>query len=189
MGERLHLTLTQLRVEQPVLVGHSASGILATGYAANFPVRGVVNVDQPLLVAPFAGMLQSIGEQLRGPGFGQAFAMFEQSIGLERLPEPERARAEGTRRVTQELVLDHWTLPLTTPPPALQAMIDGFLDVITAPYLFLAGEELPPPVRAHLEAHLAQLEIVTWPGTGHLPQLVDPAGFARLISEFASRSV
>ena len=42
----------------PVLVGHSAGAILATIYASRYPASGVVNVDQPLLTAPFAQLLK-----------------------------------------------------------------------------------------------------------------------------------
>ena len=50
--------------------------------------RGVVVVDQGLDVRPFAEMLHRIEPMLRGPAFAGAFQPFEDSLGLERIPEP-----------------------------------------------------------------------------------------------------
>jgi pimeloyl-ACP methyl ester carboxylesterase len=38
--------------EPPLLVGHSLGGTVVTAYAARFPVRGVVNIDQSLNLTP-----------------------------------------------------------------------------------------------------------------------------------------
>ena len=45
--------VTAARFGDPVVVGHSMAAVIATVYAAGYPVRGVVNVDQRLQVAPF----------------------------------------------------------------------------------------------------------------------------------------
>jgi pimeloyl-ACP methyl ester carboxylesterase len=55
-------------VLSPVVVGHSIAAIVATAYAARHPTRGIINVDQPLQAAPFAAMVQSLADKLRGPG-------------------------------------------------------------------------------------------------------------------------
>lgn len=183
--DRLHATLTALRVHRPVVVGHSAGALLATGYAAVHPTSGVVNVDQPLLVAPFAALVQQLEAALRGADFHAAFAPFERGIGVDRLPEPERTRVTRTRDIRQDVVLDHWQLPLTTPPDALQASVDGMLDAITVPYLYVGGEELPPTVREHLQAHLRRPRFEIRPGLGHVVHLAEPQRFADVVSDFA----
>jgi N-formylmaleamate deformylase len=185
LGERLHVTLARLGVERPVLVGHSAGAITVSGYASAYPTCGVVNVDQPMTVAPFAALLQQLEAALRGPRFLDAFAPFERAIGVDRLPEPERMRVEATRGVHQDIVLDHWQLPLTTPPDRLQSSVDRMLDAITVPYLFLAGEPPPPSVLEHLRLHLPRLQVVVWPGAGHLVHLAEPDRFATLLADFA----
>lgn len=187
--ERLHMTLTEIDVDQPVVVGHSAGGLLATGYGAAHPTAGVVNVDQPVLVAPFATFVQQLAERLRGPSFAEAFAPFEQSIGVEELPEPERSRVMDTRYISQDVVLDHWHAVLTTSPAELQATVDEMLDRISVPYLYLAGHELPEPVVEHLRTHVPQAEVVVWPDGGHLVHHTEPHRFAQLVSEFASRVI
>jgi len=185
--QRLHATLEGAGVATPVVVGHSAGALVAIGYAARFGAAGVVDVDQPLLVGGFAARLQQSAQALRGPDFASAFAPFEQTIGVDLLPEPERSRVAATRRVEQELVLDHWRLPLSSPPAQVQQLVDGMLDAIDVPFLYLAGQEPPEPVRAHLAAHLGGLEVVTWPGQGHLVHLAQPARFAELLAAFATR--
>lgn len=188
LAQRLHTTLAKLAVRAPVVIGHSAGALHGTSYAANFPVAGVVNVDQPLLVGGFAAMLQQCEGQLRGPEFATAFRPFEDSIGLDLLPEPERSRVATTRRIDQVTVLDHWHLPLTEPPDALQAHVDAMLGAVTAPYVYLGGEEPPGPVRAHLAAHLHAIEFVIWPNHGHLVHLAQPDRFAALITAFCART-
>lgn len=187
--ERLAATLAGLGVERPVLVGHSAGALTATGYAARFPAAAVVNVDQPLLVGGFASLLRQVEEGLRGPDFAAAFAPFEHSIGLHLLPEPERSRVAATRRVDQATVLDHWHLPLSVGPERAQATIDALLDAVDVPYLYVGGQEPADAVRAHLAAHLSRLEVVVHPGAGHLVHLADPARFARVVAEFVERVI
>src|SRR4051812_22539764 len=38
-------------LHHPVLIGHSLGGVVATWYAARYPARAVLNLDQPLLAA------------------------------------------------------------------------------------------------------------------------------------------
>jgi pimeloyl-ACP methyl ester carboxylesterase len=188
VATRIAATLRSAGVEKPTVVGHSAGAIHATATAARMRTAGVINVDQPLLVAPFTGFLQQMAPALRGPEFATAFAPFEESIGVHKLPEPERRRLQSTRTVTQDLVLDHWTMPMTTPADQAQAQLDQMLDQVDAAYLYLAGDDPPAPVEEHLRAHVPQLEVVVWPGTGHLPQHADPEAFVRLVTDFVARA-
>jgi pimeloyl-ACP methyl ester carboxylesterase len=185
--DRLHRTLTTLEAGRPVVIGHSAGALLATAYASTFPAAAVVNIDQPLLVGRFATLVQQLAEALRGPDFRTAFAPFEQSIGVDRLPEPERTRVAETRHIDQTTVLDHWTMPLSAPPATLQADLDDVVDQVLVPYVYLAGDEPGPAVRQHLHEHLRQHEVVVWPGRGHLVHLTDPEGFADLIRALTAR--
>jgi pimeloyl-ACP methyl ester carboxylesterase len=70
----------------PVVAGHSAGGLLATIYAARYPTRGVVNIDQPLETARFATFVGSLAERLRGPEFPAVWQMFYDSFHAELLP-------------------------------------------------------------------------------------------------------
>ena len=182
--ERIHATVVDAAVERPVVVGHSAGALHATGYAAAHRSAGVINVDQPLRVGPFAGFVQQLAPALRGPDFGTAFEPFAASIGVMRLPEPERGRVLTTQHVTQRLVLDHWFKPLTESPEALQAEIDALLDGVTVPYLWLAGGPVDVADRDHVLAHIAQAQIETWSALGHMAHLAEPDRFAARVSQF-----
>jgi pimeloyl-ACP methyl ester carboxylesterase len=186
--DRLNQTLGALSVERPFVLGHSAGALLVTAYAATSPTTAVVNIDQPLLVAPFAARLQQLAGQLRGPGFRTAFAPFEEGIGVAGLPEPERTRVAKTRPIDQVTVLDHWQLPLTRHPGVLQTELDAVLDAVPVPYLYLAGDEPGAEVRRHLRAHLPQLEVVVWPDRGHLVHLTEPSRFADVVRDLAART-
>ena len=181
---RIHATVVDTAVVRPVVVGHSAGALHATGYAATHPTAGVINVDQSLRVGPFAGFIQHLSPALRGPDFGTAFEPFTASIGVLRLPEPERGRVLTTQRVTQQLVLDHWSRPMTESPADLQAEIDALLDRVTVPYLWLAGGPVDVTDRDHLLAHIAQAHIETWSTLGHMAHLAEPDRFAARVSQF-----
>jgi pimeloyl-ACP methyl ester carboxylesterase len=62
----LHRLLDALGIGRPVVVGHSMGAPVVCIYAAAYPVRGVVDVDQPLFVRPFAELVHSLAPGLRG---------------------------------------------------------------------------------------------------------------------------
>jgi pimeloyl-ACP methyl ester carboxylesterase len=60
VADAVHRAVAEAGLSGPVLAGHSAGGVIATIYAARYPARGVVNVDQPLRVEPFAQLVRSL---------------------------------------------------------------------------------------------------------------------------------
>ena len=183
----LHRLLDALGAERPVVVGHSMGAALAGIYAAAYPVRGVVDVDQPLYVQPFAELVHSLAPALRGGDFDTAFEPFRQSIGVDRLPGPERSRIAVRQRIRQDLVLGYWDETLRTTPEQLQARIDGTLTAIQAPFLAVFGHILSAQEKQHLRCHLASAEVDEWPGRGHLLHLMEPDRFARRLATFANQ--
>lgn len=158
LAERIDATIAG-RCDQPVVVvGHSAGAVYASAYAALTSVRGVVNVDQTMAIGGFSAILAQFAPALRGPDWAATFAPFEASIGVDSLPEPERSRVQADRTVTQDVILDHWHLPMTSEPAAAQQDIDGLLDRIRAPYLWIASKASEAD-REHLLAHVPQAEI------------------------------
>jgi len=187
--ERIHATVVENGVVNPVVVGHSAGALHATGYGFAHDSAGVVNVDQSLRVGPFAGFVQTLAPALSGHDFGAAFEPFAVSIGVGRLPEPERERVLATQRIDQQLVLDHWFKPLTESPAVLQAEMDAMLDGVTVPYLWLAGGPVETVDRDHLLAHVAQAQIETWSDLGHMAHLAEPDRFVSRLSQFVTSAV
>jgi pimeloyl-ACP methyl ester carboxylesterase len=87
IADAVHRAVTGAGLSPPVLAGHSAGGVIATIYAARYPAAGVVNVDQPLQVEPFARLVRSLAGPLRRPGFAQVWEQFEASMGIGLLPQ------------------------------------------------------------------------------------------------------
>jgi pimeloyl-ACP methyl ester carboxylesterase len=187
VGRQLYGLVTGLGIERPVIAGHSFGGALASFYAANLPVAGVVNVDQPLDIEPFVRMIQQVEPALRGPHFATAFEPIRQSIGVELLPEPLRSRTLATQTVRQDLVLAYWNDPFRQSPEELQAQIDEAARRITVPYLAVFGHRLSDDERVRLQGQLSGLELEEWPDRGHMVHLMEPDRFAQRLAAFVGR--
>ena len=177
-----------LEVDRPVIVGHSLAAIIATIYGAEFPVRGVVNVDQPLQTSAFAGFLQSIAEQLRGPDFPALWQQFAASMHTELLPAEAQELLKSTTTPRQDLVLGYWREVLDRPISDLIDRTNEGLRALRAanvPYLIVAGAELEPDYQRWLDEMLPQARVAVLTGSGHFPHLADPDRFARLLAETA----
>jgi pimeloyl-ACP methyl ester carboxylesterase len=180
--DSIHRALLAAGLTEPVLVGHSISGVLATLYAARLPARGVVNVDQPLDVAPFAAAVRGMADRLRGPGYDATFAA---GWDTELLSLPARHLLAGTVRPRQEVVLGYWDEVLTGPADAPATLVSSTLAALRSnrtPYDLVSGSELDPAYRAWLCKSLPQARVVEWPGTGHFPFLGRPREFAALLA-------
>lgn len=176
--------ITDLGIEQPVIVGHSCGAIFVTFYAAQMPVAGVVNVDQTLLVGPFIRMSRQMESVLRGADFAAAFEPIRQSIGVEMLPEPLRSRTQATQTVCQDLVVAYWYEVGRTSPEEMQALVDEAAGKITAPYLAIFGHRLPEEDRTYLHDRLPTLELEEWPDLGHMVHLMEADRFTERMVRF-----
>ena len=58
--EGVHRAAEAAALRSPVVVGHRAAAVVATCYAARYPVRGVINVAQCLRIEPGAGLARSL---------------------------------------------------------------------------------------------------------------------------------
>ena len=145
VADGVHRAVEQARLESPVVVGHSISAVIATVYAARYPTRGVVNVDQSLQVAPFAGLVQSLADKLRGPDFPTVWAMFAANMQIELLPQSAQDLVRSTSRPQQQLVLGYWRELLDRPTDELVDLAAAALTTMRdagVPYLIVAGNPL-----------------------------------------------
>src|SRR4051794_16899487 len=184
IAAQLHELLASLAVERPMVVGHSMSAGLACVYAAAYPTRGVVFVDSGPDLQPFAELAQRLEPALRGPGFADAWQALENSLGLERIPEPMRGVVLAGRRVDQDVVVGYWEMLLRTDPAVLQTWIDAqILPKLGEPCLGVFGRLVTERERERF-SRLADVELEEWPGDGHFVHLVDPDRFTARLRRF-----
>jgi len=121
----------------PLVVGHSMGGVVATVYASLFPVRAVVNVDQPLALLDVQAQIRPAAPILRGDGFaGFMAALFDQLSGA--LDPAEAARLSTLRRPDQEAVLGMWAPLLDLEPDELAEVVTTITTLPAGtPYLSL----------------------------------------------------
>ena len=188
VGDGVHRAVEEAELQSPVVVGHSMAGIIATVYAARHPTRGVVNVDQSLQVAPFAGLLQSLSDKLRGPAFAAIWDSFAAGMHIELLPEDAQNLVRSTCHPRQDLVLGYWREVLERPVDELASLATAGLTTLCAaglPYLVVAGADLEPGYQQWLSEILPQVAVTVWPGSGHFPHLAHPDRFAECLAATA----
>jgi pimeloyl-ACP methyl ester carboxylesterase len=180
LAGHVHRLVDGLGVERPIVVGHSMSGGLAIIYAASYPVRGLVDVDSPSLVRPFAQLVQRLEPALRGPGFAQAFAPVDASMGVDLVPESLRPAQE----ICQDVVLGYWDELLRSDPDELQARIDEVGRRVDAPALAVFGRALSDEERDHMLGLIPDGQIEEWEGAGHCVHLSRADRFAARLRAF-----
>lgn len=183
LATRVHDLLASLGVDTPVVVGHSIGASLASLYAGFFPALGVVCVDQPLDVRAFSALLKQLEPVLRGPGFASAFEGFQESMAIDRVPEPFRSLVFESQRIEQDVVVGYWDEVLRSDADDLQARIDAGIASVNVPILAVFGRTLPD-TSGHGFARVRDLELEEWPGLGHFPHLVEPDRFAARLRAF-----
>jgi pimeloyl-ACP methyl ester carboxylesterase len=186
VAARVHdLVAAALGVDHPVVVGHSMSGALACLYAAAYPSRGVVVIDNGPDIRPLAQLVRRLEPVLRGPGFTQAWQGFEDSLGLERIPEPARTLVLETHHVNQHVVVGYWETVLRTDPDELQASIDSILRQLDVPCLAVFGRPITYGEHERF-GWLPDVQLEEWAGDGHFVHLVDPDRFAARLLRFTN---
>lgn len=184
----IHAAVEEAGLDPPVLVGHSMSAGLASVYAAHHPARGVVNVDAPPQLGPFVQLLQSVADQVRGPGLPQVWNMMVQSFHLELLPTPTQQVVRSTSHPDPELIRGYWQQLLDTTPDEIDAWLTGELTRVAAaavPYLLILGAQLPPDLLEWITATIPQANVEVWPNSGHFPHLAYPDRFAARLAATA----
>jgi pimeloyl-ACP methyl ester carboxylesterase len=187
--ELVRTAIDEAGLAAPVLVGHSMSGGLASLYATEHPVRGVINIDALPELATFAGLIQSMAGPVRGSGFAQVWSTIERGFRTDLLPAAAQRLVAENGRPTQELVVGYWEELLTTPPAEQDAMVEDAIRRVGAarvPYLLIAGSEPPSAVLDRLARHAPQARVEIWANTGHFPHLAHPKRFAERLAETAS---
>ena len=191
LAHGVHRAVEEAGLQSPVVVGHSIAAIIATAYAAQYPTRGIINVDQPLQVAPFAALVQSLAGKLRGPAFPAVWQMFAASMHIELLPEAAQELVRSSCQPRQDLVLAYWREILDRPVSELTDFAAATLEAVRSagvPYLYVAGADLEPEYEKWLSKTLPQAAVTVWPGSGHFPHIAYPGRFAECLAATAHPS-
>jgi pimeloyl-ACP methyl ester carboxylesterase len=176
----------RLGVDKPVVVGHSMSGGVAMIYAASYPARGAVTVDNaPANLAPFGEFVQRLEPALRGPDFAQAFEPFQQSMGFDCVPEPLRSEVLAAQEVRQDVILGYWDELMRSEPERLQAQVEQVAAAVDVPVLAVFGRRLARDERDDLRRLLPAAQLEEWPGRGHFVHLAEADRFATRLRAFA----
>jgi pimeloyl-ACP methyl ester carboxylesterase len=182
MAGDVHAVLATLGIEnRPLVVGHSYGGMVATAYAARFPVRGVVNVDQALHVKPTPA---HVAETVRGPGFHEFLTSAFTKMYGQLDPAVAKDLSER-RRVRQDVMLEVWEPLLDLRPEQLTVFIANLLPARqSTPYLSLHGLPVDDDYASWLSSRIPGAVVETAPVTTHYPHLADPAWFVRRLLAF-----
>ncbi|MGI5520310.1 alpha/beta fold hydrolase [Micromonospora sp. CA-259024] len=181
----IHEAVTAVGLEAPVLVGHSLGGVIATVYAARYPARGVVNVDQPLLVGGFGDLLRRVEPVLRGPDWQQVWDGMTARMGIDQLPPDAREMVRTQTTFRQELLLGYWNEVLVQSAEEIGQQRTRDLDAIRdrgIGYDYVTGSDPNPAYRSWLESALPHVRITVLAGAGHFPHLAHPADVARILT-------
>jgi len=182
--EAVHHAVIEAGFAPPILVGHSLGATIATAYAAAYPARGVVNIEQPLLVDDFAEVLRRFESALRGPDYAQVWELLLAGMQIDLLPED----AQDLVRTTtphQDLLLGYWDELMTRPAAEFtdrwaRALATFGTQGLT--YHHVSGAELDPAYRQWLVAARPDVTVTVLADSGHFPHLAQPTDLAAILA-------
>jgi len=184
--ERVHAAIGEAGLEDPVVIGHSASAATASVYAAMHRTRGVITVEGTLNVGAFAGMAQSLEPKLRGSGFDDAWRRITANVfRLEEVAPDVRDFVLATSRPRQEIVLGYWQDLFERTPQELDAMVlhgAAAMRESGVPQVAILGGDPSPEDVAWVRANAPDARTEVWPHSGHFPPLAHPRRFAELLA-------
>lgn len=185
LASDVHEVVEFLGLESPLMIGHSLGGTVVSAYAAMYPCRAVVNIDQPMRLASFREALQQVEPMLRGDeeSFQSVMSMVFDGMRGE-ISDTEWDRLATLRRADQEVVLAIWAAVLEAEIEDIESMTASLASAITVPYLSIHGTDPGEDYEDWLSDLVADVRIEQWNGLGHYPHLVESDRFFELLTEF-----
>ena len=155
-------------IGNPLVVGHSLGGIVATAYASDHVVRGVVNVDQSLQLSAFKDSLTQGAPFLQDPSsFPAVIEMLFDGLNGAHIGAEMAAAIKSTSTPRQQVVLGVWNQVLDSTVEELDRLVSEMCATVSAPYLALIFGDDDPNYRAKLSEWLPQSLCEFWSGVGH----------------------
>jgi pimeloyl-ACP methyl ester carboxylesterase len=176
--------------QPPLVVGHSLGAVVATAYAAQAPVQGVVNVDQSLRLGDFAAALQPLESLLRGPEFHETLLAVFDGLGIPETLDPryvaylDELHADARAAV----VLGVWDLVFKSTPDELTAVAEQLIGSLTVPYLAIHGSDPGPGYAEWLAGLMPTATVEIWEDDGHYPHLAEAERFAARVLAFSDEA-
>ncbi|MEU4564213.1 alpha/beta hydrolase [Actinoplanes sp. NPDC023936] len=170
-------------LDAPIIVGHSLGGLIATTYAARFPARGVVNLDQPLLPGPFGHVIRDAEPALRGPRWRAVWDELLDGMGVDALPTAAWSLVERTSRPRGDLLLGYWEEILRSSDDELEEQRRKDLTALADKqigYRWVTSRRPSGEYEQWLCDLLPDVEIILMEG-GHFPHLAYPEEVAKLL--------
>jgi pimeloyl-ACP methyl ester carboxylesterase len=181
----VHETASSLDITNPLVIGHSLGGVVASAYATVARPRAIINVDQPLKLADFKAALGELEPMLRGDE-----ASFQTAIGLifdamlGPLPADEVARIGALRHARQDVVLAIWGTVFDSSTGELDEIVEALVAAVTVPYLSLHGIDPGEGYTSWLRRLMPSATVEVWPDQGHYPHLIQPTRFLERVVDF-----
>jgi len=185
MADDVAAVVSGLDLDPPVVVGHSMGGIVVTAFAGAHPCRGVINVDQSIVLGDFQELVQGVEPLLRSDAFGEFISdLFDGLHGP--LSADEVARLRALRRPVPEVVLGVWAALLECTPAELDELVIAMTSAVQVPYLALHGNDPGPDYGRWLDHAIPTARLEVWEDSGHYPHLVHPERFVERVRAFES---
>ena len=173
----------ELRLEKPVVIGHSMGGVVAFAFAARYPElpSAIVTIDAGLAPPSTVGTaLSNFIDGLRGPGYRKVLGDYADAVLF--LPTDD---AERHARIL--------AIMTSAPQHVVVSALEGghAYDVnqakgrLVAPMLYIAADETPPRADiARLRTLVPRLYFGHVVGSGHFCQLEVPDQVNAMIDRF-----
>lgn len=190
VADAVHAAVADAGIAAPIVVGHSIGGPIASNYASAHPAAGVVSIEAPIRLEPFAVMFRSVAAELSGPGFDAVWSHLRESWQMDRIAQPHRELLRPADSASPDVVLCYQADLLERPlEDVLRWRDEGMAAVAAAgiPYVCLLANPPDPADVVWLTERVPAAQVVVWPVEHHFPHLARPVLFAELLAEVARR--
>jgi pimeloyl-ACP methyl ester carboxylesterase len=182
-ADDLAFLCNELRLEKPIVIGHSMGGVVAFAFAERYPEipSAIVTIDAGLTPPPTVGSaLSKFIDGLRGPNYRKFIGDYADAVLF--LPTDDASRRARILSIMAEAP-QHVMVSALEGGHAYDA--DKAKGRFTVPMLYIAADEFPP--RADIE-HLRALAPCFYfghvVGSGHFCQLEVPEQVNAMIDRF-----